>query len=423
MRRFRYRMERLLRYRRHLEDEQRGHVINQESVVRDVAESSTALQRESWELRRQLALDQGQRVEGVVQHERYRYLLRVHEDMAKTHQLLLQETGELGKRKERLMEKSRDRKTLERLKEKSHEQWRQEMDREEQALTDEVASHTHRPRRPGEARNTESGKVILTSILLVFCIGAGIFCYMVWSSFLSQGHTGYSFLRAPFEILTQKKVREDLVVYQRQQRIRRDKLDEKLENRLEVKAEDEVSTTGMENERSIKRMQLREVQVRKKEEELDARENLILRNQEELKQGMTRLSNLRGYIDSEYKRVSELEEKRTREMTAERKRFISETVNSVKAMDPEAAATLLLGVAFPDLTNTQAAPRPVGHHFEEYELVIEVLHLLPSRTVGAIFGAMVELEEDNAAILFDMLSDVRTGHEAEQEGKTQDTVN
>lgn len=418
MRRYRFRLDKLLRLKEHLEEVQRMETIQQEVVVRDAMSVRDNLFQEVSGTRHDLIPEQGTSWQAGEQHERYRYLVRMIKETYLAEKDVVAKREELQRKRQALIERSREKKTLERLEERTHEQWREEVGHEEQIMLDEIGLIQN-------TRRKESGKILLTATLLLLCIGMSVGCYMVWNGWLKSGNVGFSWLRLPFDRMAEKKVKQELTIYDEQQRTMREKREAELTG---MPAMEEVVSPVREEEgyrNTVERIMQREEALRLKEENLESQETSLLAAQDDLKREINRLNNLQKRIGDELDQLKELEAKRKSEMSAERKKKMEELNMAVKAMTPKRAAELLFSVAFPSAQATRPAPVPVGPDLEGIDLVVNVLNDMGSKDRGEILDAMTKTSPEKTAVIFDKLDNIRTGleedrfYEAAAEGKKE----
>jgi flagellar FliJ protein len=398
-------MEKLLRLREHLEELQRLETAVQEHVLHDAVEKRNALTQAGQQVRSELAPGGGQSIKGQNIHETYRYLLRLNQSILASHQEVFSETEELQRRRLILLERSRDKKTLDKLQERKWSQWRYEAEREETHQLDEVGARERR-------RSGEQGKILLTAILLILCLGVGSLCFLVWSSWLKEGQVKMSWLRGPFDRMAEEQIVKELETYNEQERERREKRDAKL---LSAPATEEgrlaQETDG--HKRTITRILQKEEDLQRKESELDARESSLDIAQEDLKRELNRLGNLQKRISEDLAEIKNLESRRKAEMSADRLAKINELMNSLKGMSPKGAANLLFAVAFPSPTGPPS-PLPLGQDLEGMELVVELLNKVPAKQKSEIFDAMTKQSPEKTAVIFDRLDNIKTGMEEDR---------
>lgn len=151
MKRFTFRLERLLKLRRTFEREQAktlGRVIQAEERERENREQQEVRHAEA---RRQLAelSPEGTRAGLLVNLERSVRAIGKQADAAReTHRRAVEQVTH---ERERYTEVRKDRRTLERLREKKRADWETETTRQEQAAIDEVAARQSSSSSEGEA--------------------------------------------------------------------------------------------------------------------------------------------------------------------------------------------------------------------------------------------------------------------------------
>ncbi len=407
MRRYRFRLDKLLRLREHMEEVQRMETIHQESVVREAMGQRDTLVRAVGNVREELVPEQGVQWKAGEQHAWYRYLVRLSQETYLAEKDLLSKREDLAKQRQLLVERSREKKTLERLENRKHEKWREDANREEQIMLDEIGL-LHKSRKKKE------GKILLTSLLLLICLGMSVGCYFVWKGWLSKGDIGSSLIRAPFDRLAEKKVKQELSAYENQQRVAREKREAKLAE--EPRVETIVTRTDEEEgyRSTVQRILQKEEALRQKEESLDSQEATLLAAQEDLKREINRLNNIQKRIGDELDQLKMLEARRKSEMSAERKTKLDEINRAVKAMTPKRAGDLLFAVAYPNPEVAVPPPVPVGPDLEGLDLVVTVLNAMGSKDRGEILDAMTKISPEKTATIFDRLDNIRTGLEEDR---------
>lgn len=409
MRAFRFRLEKLLRYREHLEDLQRIEAEEQRRKLDEAMGFRDRVYGEHDQVREDLAPEVGRQWKGIEQHERYRYLLRLNQECGTAGKAVQTETEELTRKRQTLLERSRERKVLERLRERRFEHWRVGGEVEAQAEMDEVGQ-TRSHWKP-----SERGGAVLLILLVLLCIAGGAGCYLVWRGWLSGSGVPFAVLRKPFDRMAEKKVEEDLARYDAQQRAKRAKREEMFlqAGGPEAAALEETEQDGG-YRRTAQLIRQREESLRKKEEDLDSRESMLRVAEDEFKREVTRNNNLLRRIGEQLEELKGIESRRKQEMRAEREAKLNALMESIKSMSEKGAAKLLIAVAFPSLSGGPPAPLPVGQDLEGIELVVEVLQRTPDRQRAAILDAMVKTNPKEAGTLFDRLDNVRTGLEEDR---------
>jgi len=403
MRRFRFRLRRYLRLKERLEEIQRVETLRQEGRVEDLNRLGRVLLAEEAEVRGVLAPERGRRWSGQTQEEHYRYFLRLKQEEAMNHQALEVETRVLGEKRALLIERSRERRTVERLKERRAGAWREEAEKEERGELDDIGGLSAR-------RAREKGAILFKLVLGTLMLAAAAFCALAWTNWLRDGEVGFPALRAPFDALAQRRVREQVLAFDFEQQVRRRKRDA-----LVAEAVARAPALVVEEKEGYKRtleiIRQKEENLRQKEEELRARELAVERGERDLRADMNIRSNLEKRIDEKWRDLSELEDKRTRELAAEKERKLHELAQTVSSQNPKAAAELLLQVAFPDLRDPDAPPFPPGEKIEGRELVVELMGRLKAKNRAEILDRMVKSDPAHSALLLDLLDNVRTGIE------------
>jgi flagellar export protein FliJ len=389
-----------------MEELQRLETHQQEMRVQDATQHRDNLVREAIELRNEMMPPAGSPFKASEQHQRYRYFLRLNQESLTAQQILMEETEELLRKRQTLLERSRERKTLERLRERKWTHWKEGSEKEDIMILDEVGLRRRHT-------TSQDGKAILTSLLLLLCLAAGAACYLVWSNWFTKGDVGYAFLRAPFDRMAGEQVQQEMAAYEDQQRSKREK------RAAEILSEPQAEVVGPSEERegykkTIQRILQKEEALRRKEEDLDARENSLQQAQDDMKRELTRLNNLQKRVGDQLTELNEVEARRKQEMSAEHKAKLMEMVNAVKGMSPKRAADLLFATAFPEIANNVPPPLPMGQDLEGLDLVVEVLGRIPVKDRAAILDSMTKLSAPKCAILFDRLDNVKTGLEEDR---------
>lgn len=405
MRRYQFRMEKLLRLREHMEKLQRIDTLQKEQEVQCALNYREALHLEASQVRESLDPGTGNQIKGLEIHTNYRYLIRLKQETFTAEKELIERTEELKQKRQMLMERSREKKTMERLKGRDRDRWTFEAHSEEQKDMDDLGIAQH-------VRKKEKGGILLSGILLALCFGLAVGCFVEWNNWLKTGQVGIGFLRYPFDQMSEKKIKQELTAYEHQQRMSREKREEKAFKEGVLIAEPEPAQEDEEGyKNTVQRILQKEEALKKKEESLDARENSIQVAQEDLKREINRLNNLQKRIGVELDQLKDIESRRKAEMSAERKKRLEDLNLSIKTMSPKRAAGLLLGVAFPDLKTTTPAPLPLGEDLEGIDLVITVMSSISTKDCGEILDAMVKISPEKAAVLFNRLDNIRTGLE------------
>ena len=408
MRRYQFRMQKLLKLKEHQEKLQRIDTLRKEQEVQRSLDFRNALRMEAFQIREEMDPGQGNQVLGVALHEYYRYLVRLNQESFLAEKELIERTEELRQKRLILVERSREKKTMERLKGRDQERWAYETRSEEQKEMDDIGITQ-------KVRQKEHGGILLSGILMVLCLALGVSCFLVWNNWLKKGEIGADFLNSPFEQMADKKVKQELATYEHQQRLNREKRDQKELERAVLHPEtetDQGEEDGFKN--TMQRILQKEDALKKKEEALDARENSIQVAQEDLKREINRLNNLQKRISVELDQLKDIEARRKAEMSTEKKKRLEDLNLSVKAMSPKRAADLLLGVSFPDPKSTLPSPLPLGEDLEGIELAITVMNSISNKDRGEILDAMVKISPEKAAVLFNRLDNVRTGLEEDR---------
>ncbi len=405
MRRFDFRLEKLLRLRNHLEKLQQLETHENEHRVVSLIEAETMLSEQRQATSASLAPVRGARWKGQEQKEKIDYLVDLEAKSVGTQQSRVEAEEKLVQSREQLVERARNRKVVESLRTREFDRWRDSATREENGELDEIGQRMH---------HRERGAAMLTVLLLVFAIGLGFLCFSTWNNWLGSGDVGYPIIRAPFDRMAQERVEKDLLTFQNDQRVRRQKIDR---NILESRGdESEIIVEGREREgfkRTLERIRQKEEDLRKKEDDLKSRQAAIEQSQRELTAEIRRNNNLLNRISSTLGELQTLEEIRTKEISEDRAERIDELAEMVRRQKPADAATLLLAVAYPDPLNPLAPPFPPEESFEGPDLVLEVLQKVPSVDRAEIMNKMVRESADKSAILFDMMDNPRTGLEPE----------
>jgi flagellar protein FliJ len=407
MRQYRFKLEKLLRLRKHVEEVQRMETMRQEGVVREAMGQRDSLVKAVGNVRDELIPEQGEQWKAGEQHAWYRYLVRLSQETFVAEKELLAKREDLLRKRQTLVERSRERKTLDRLEEKKHGQWKEEVNREEQIMLDEIGLIQ-------KSRRGREGRILVTGLLLLICLGMSAGCYLVWRSWLTKGDVGSNIIRLPFDRLAEKKVQQDLAAYENQQRVAREKREAKMAE--EPKVETVIASSDEEEgyKKTVQRILQREEALRAKEESLDSQEATLLAAQEDLKREISRLNNVQKRIGDELDQLKALEERRKAEMSAERKAKLDELNKAVKAMTPKRAAELMFAVAFPSTAITVPAPVPVGPDLEGLDLVVKVMSDMSTKDRGEVLDAMTKSSPEQTAVIFDRLDNIRTGMEEDR---------
>lgn len=406
MKKFQFRLQKVLRYREHMEELQRIETHRREVDLQDRLSDQQYIQDEMASNSKELVPEPGEVRRAMDIHERYRHALVLRGRYADNERKVEEAALNLHLERTRLVERSRDKKTLERLEQRKFTEWVDETQKEDQLLLDEVG--LRRAHRPGQ-----EGKILLTGILVLACIGLGVLCFSVWTSWFNGKPMEYPWLRKPFDTIAEKQVREELEKFEGQQRSRRAQRDEA------TPTDTSVATAPSDHESegfklTLQRIRQKEDMLRTKEEDLDARENVLQQGEDDFRREMNRLNNLQRRITEELTALKTLESKRTQEMSAEHKAKMVELVASVKQMSPKRAAALLFATAFPEQQVGIPPPLPVGENLEGIELVVAVMHQLPARERGAILDAMTRTAAEKAASIMERLDNVKTGLEEDR---------
>ena len=408
MRRFSFRLEKLLRLRNHLERAQQIETQQREQVVVELEGSKRILEEERTETIQDLSPGRGKRWKGLEQREKVEYLGRVEHLLVATQGRLSEENENLEKAREKLVEASRGRKVVESLRNRQWKEWQEEFLREEGKELDEIGQTMVR-------RNKEKGSTIVTLLLLVIVMGLGFLCFSTWNNWLKTGDVGYPILRAPFDRLAQDRVRKELMTFQNDQRVRRQKLERLLLEAKNENADIVVEAGGREGfKRTLERIRQKEEELSRKEEEIRSKKAAVEQSQKELTAEIRRNNNLLNRISSTLAELQTLEEKRNREISEDRKERIKSLSEMIRKQKPADAATLLLAVAFPDPLNPLAPPFPPDESFEGPDLVMAVLLQVPSVDRAEIMNKMVRVSAEKSAVLFDMMDNPRTGLEPDK---------
>jgi flagellar FliJ protein len=405
MRKFDFRLERVLRLRQQLEDLQKVNTARQEATVHERERIRLELDSMTERTGEELIGSRGRRFTAQHQVEQYRYLSRLQDESAVAAKDLEGAREKLHAEHRRLIERRRDRRTLERLKEREFDTWRKESEQEEQALLDEAGQVAEIRRR------REKGSVFLTLLLLLLLLAAGGFCALVWRNWLVTGDVGFPLLRAPFESLQENRVREEILAFETEQQMRRKRRDQE---RLASGEAEPAVVTEMDTEslrRTLQRIEQQQEELRRKEEELRSREIMLDRDRREFLADMNRLTTAQQRIDERLAELKSIEDNRTRQMSAEKEARIQSLTKTISSQNPKQAASLLLATAFPDRTDPNSPPYPPGAAFEEADLVVEILHRMKEKDRADILDRMVREEPAETALLLDMLDNVRTGLE------------
>ncbi|MFZ7125679.1 MAG: flagellar export protein FliJ [Desulfobacterales bacterium] len=134
-----FRLEPVLKHRRHLEDRARHAFSDAELKVRDAdarlrrMKNRHAIQRDDLRLRQR----QGQHVPSMVMALHYLNILE--DGIRRQKDVLAELEHDMEKRRTLLLEAVKQRKAIEKLKEKQNAQWRQSQDRRERAFIDELS--------------------------------------------------------------------------------------------------------------------------------------------------------------------------------------------------------------------------------------------------------------------------------------------
>lgn len=403
MRRFQFRLERVLRVRRRLEDIQKAETHAQEGAVRSLEGFREALLHEETGLRNDLAPPRGARWSSLDQQENFRYLERLIQEVAQSGGDLTKETQKLESMRAELVERSRGRRTVERLRERRFDEWRDDFEKEDRAQLDEVGGLAKR-------RRGEKGSAIFTSLLFLLAVCAGVLCFVVWRNWLVTGDVGYSLLRRPFDALYQNQTREQVLAFEAQQRTRRGRRDADVVERDRpgpaAAVEDREGSR-----RTMELIRQQQESLRRREEEVRSHEIALERSLRDFRADLNILTEIRETIDERLVELKTLEAKRTGEMSEERRRNLDALSQTIKSMREKSAADLLLAVAKGDKANTAALPFPPGEKFEGVHLVVELLKGMNPKDLAAVMDQMVKKSPADTAVLTDMLDNVKTGLE------------
>ena len=301
MRRFQFRLEKLLRLRERQEEMQRVATAVQEGKVRRMTDFRDGLVEQEENLRQELVGGRGRRWTGKQQQENYRYLSRLVGDVGRAGEALAREDAELAKEREELVEKSRQRKIVERLRQRRMQEWREASEAEERVVLDEVA-------QVAEIRKRERGSVFLSVVLTLVAIAAGAFCFMVWKNWLEQGETGYPFMRVPFERMAERRVTSELEAFDFEQRVRRKKRDDLIR---ESRAEGDtvvLEAGGDRIGRTLRLIEQKEEALRRKEEDLRQKEKMAEEALREVQDEQTVREAIERRIDEKLAQLKTLEE-------------------------------------------------------------------------------------------------------------------
>ena len=401
MRRFQFRLERVLRLREHLETVQKMETARQSRATFEAMEHRDGLFQAGLDARAALAPPRGERRQGAELQDRYRHLIRLRREVADAERILLDERRKLDRDRAQLLERSRERRALDGLRLRRFTDWRKETEKEEQAELDESAASADRRRR-------ESGSVLLTVVLGSVFVFSAAFCFVVWRNWTARGDVGFELLRRPFDQVARERVAGELRAFDNEQQIRREKRDAaRLEERRPGEEVGVTETGGF--KKTLQAIRDRDEKLQRKEAELDSRERSLSQAELDIKSEFKRFSNLQERIGLDLSELRKLEENRKREMSAEKKVKLTELVQAVKEMGAKRAALLLLTVADPDPLRGPAFP--VGEAFEGRDLVVEVLNRMPARNRGQVLDAMTRQDPDGTAVIVDMMDNVRTGYE------------
>jgi flagellar export protein FliJ len=113
------------------------------------------------------------------QQENFRYLERLIQEVGQAGSELQKETQRLETMRAELVERSRGRRTVERIRERRFSEWRNDFEKEDRAGLDEIGGVAIHRRR-------EKGSALFTSLLVLLAIGAGVFCFEVWRNWLTS---------------------------------------------------------------------------------------------------------------------------------------------------------------------------------------------------------------------------------------------
>jgi flagellar FliJ protein len=406
MRRFSFRLEKLLRLRERQEEMQRVATAVQQGKVSRITDYQSGLMEQERGLRGELAGKRGRRWSGKEQQENYRYLRRLVGDVARAGQALAKEEAQLRKERETLVERSRRRKIVERLRERRVEEWRSAAEAEERVVLDEVA-------QVAEIRKRERGSIAVSAVLLLVAIAAGAFGFMVWRSWLKTGETGYPFIRAPFEKVAERRVVREIEAFEFEQRVRRKKRDDLIR---EARAEGPivmVEEGGDRIGRTLRLIEQKEEALRRKEEDLKQKEKMAEGALREVQDEQTVREAIERRIDEKLAELKVLEDRRKKEMSEEKRQKLESLIKTVSKQKPKSAAELLLAVAFPDPLDVNAPPFPLGEGYEGSELVVKVLEGMNEKDRAEVFDGMMRISPAQTGVLFDMLDNVKTGQEPE----------
>ena len=144
MKKFKYRLEGLLKVKEHIEKERQKEHATALNRVRDQEEHLVSIDNH------RLATHEGQRIRqvGVLNVAEMlvcsRYLVKLKKDTLANKEVLRALNGEAGKTRTALLDASRDKKIYEKLKEKQHQKYLDEARRVETKETDEIGIQSHR---------------------------------------------------------------------------------------------------------------------------------------------------------------------------------------------------------------------------------------------------------------------------------------
>lgn len=140
MKRFHFKLEKVLEFRRYHEEEWElklakvgSECLALENKIKNLAKQLTAGSRQKF--------DFGLNIDTLANYELYNR--RIHVEIENTQQELARKELEREKIKEKYLEAAKDRKVMDKLKEKAANRFYKEQEKEEEKITDEISNNLH----------------------------------------------------------------------------------------------------------------------------------------------------------------------------------------------------------------------------------------------------------------------------------------
>lgn len=354
MRKFQFRLQTLLDFRRRREEEGQQELARQEGLLADLQKEKKSLLDQATEQRRKLLFPEGHTLSVEDIRSDRKLLDRLEAGIQKKDEEIEQGRQERERLVDALVELKRERETVDKLKEKDFEKWRRDANRKEQGFLDEIGSMASARRR------RESGQARTTILLIIMAILTGLLIYV---TFFESGQKWMEGLAARMDAIKEQVLSGE-----------GGQVDEPGE---EGEGEGEAvagEAAEVEQEPALE-------SVRKERERLAAWEQSLEQQEKEVQLELVALAELRDEIEQLRQEV-EKETTRLEELRREKE--------SEEAKERETRLNKLAGF----YTNARAKEAARMMMEVDNETAVEIMHRMRERDISKIVTEMGKIDEE-----------------------------